>query len=66
MTVKELKRRLNRVPDDALVVFHNTYMYIEGFYEAKHVRKLNDRVVEISSDYNVKFGIPDMNERRSI
>jgi len=55
MTVKELKRRLNRVPDDAIVVFHNSRLYIEGLYEAEHVRKLNDHVVEISSEYNIKL-----------
>lgn len=59
MTVKELKRRLNRMPDDALVVFHNTYVYIEGFYEADHIHKMSDHVVEISSEYNVKLRIGD-------
>ncbi len=62
MTVKELKRRLNRVPDDAIVIFHNTHLYIEGFYEAEHVHNLNDHVVEISSEYNIKLteeGIED-------
>ena len=50
MTVKQLKTKLNKFPDDAEIAFSNKDLFIPGLYKATDV-EYDDGIVEIVTDY---------------
>ena len=52
MTVEQLKKKLNRMPDDAKIVFTNTDDVVNAIYVADNaIYNDSDHVVEIISNY---------------
>ena len=52
MTVLQLKRKLNKLPDDANVVIMNDSRYIDGTYLVTNVITWEkENLVEIETDY---------------
>ena len=59
MTVKQLMKKLAKLPQDAVVTIPNRYLYLEGTYEASSVETwdFGDGVeVHISTDYKKRMG----------
>lgn len=58
MTVKQLMRKLAKLPPDAVVTITNTYTYLEGTYEVTEVEvfEIGDgSEVEISTNYKKRM-----------
>ena len=53
MTVKQLIRKLSKMPEDAQVVMYNHDLFIDGMYYVTGVKdaSLGEKQVEIISDY---------------
>ena len=57
MTVLQLKRKLNKLPDDAKVVIMNDSRYIDGMYLVTDVITWErETLVEIETDYKKRLG----------
>ena len=57
MTVLQLKRKLNKLPDDANVVIMNDSRYIDGMYLVTDVITWErETLVEIETDYKKRIG----------
>lgn len=57
MTVAQLKRKLNKMPDDAVVIVENNHMYLHGLYRATSVLcDDEDNKVYIETDYKHREG----------
>ena len=55
MTVEQLIKKLQRMPNDAIVMMDNNNMYVNGEYEVKSVKRWDDNTVEIRTDYKHKM-----------
>ena len=56
MTVAQLIRKLNKLPQDALVVVENDRDYYDGTYKATDVEYWeSDNMVSIGTDYKKLF-----------
>ena len=56
MTVAQLKRKLNKMPDDAVVIVANDNVYINGLYKATNVSLFDNDYVYIEADYEHRAG----------
>lgn len=56
MTVKQLIKKLAKLPQDAVVIIPNRYLYLEGCYEVTKVEACGDDEVYISTDYKNRMG----------
>lgn len=57
MTVLQLKRKLNKLPDDAVVIINNDRMRIEGDYIATGIELWEkENLLEITTDYKKRIG----------
>lgn len=55
MTVKQLIRKLSKMPEDAKIVIFNSEMYGDGMYyadDAKYDDTMGEPQVEITLDYD--------------
>lgn len=59
MTVKQLMKKLAKLPQDAVVTIPNRYLYLEGCYEATKVEACGDDEVYISTDYKKRMEVDD-------
>ena len=58
MTVKQLMKKLAKLPPDAVVTITNTYAYLEGTYEVTEVEVFDfgdNSEVEISTNYKKRL-----------
>ena len=53
MTIAELKKELDKYPEDCEVIFANYYDYVEGLYEVTGARQWG-KAVELTSNYIAK------------
>lgn len=51
MTVQQLIKKLQRMPQDAVVTMRNDELYIDGTYEVTSVETYDCSEVEICTDY---------------
>lgn len=59
MTVKQLMKKLARLPQDAVVTIPNNYCYFEGCYEVTKVEAWGDDEVCIATDYKKKMEVDE-------
>ena len=59
MTVKQLMKKLARLPQDAVVTIPNNYLFIEGCYEVTKVELWGDDEVCIATDYKKRMEAED-------
>ena len=50
MTVKQLMKKLAKLPQDAVVTIPNLYLYLQGFYEATQVEAYGNEELCITTD----------------
>ena len=51
MTVKQLIKKLNKMPQEAIVTMSNNSLFIDGEYEVDSVETYDCSTVEICTDY---------------
>lgn len=56
MTVKQLMKKLAKLPQDAIVIIPNTNHYVNGYYKATDVElwDFEDRTTEVHIDTDYK------------
>jgi hypothetical protein len=55
MTVKQLRRKLNKLPDDVEVIVFNSEMYVQGLYATSDIIYYEkDNAVEIETNFDKK------------
>ena len=59
MTVKQLMKRLARLPQDAVVTIPNNYFFLEGCYEVTKVEVYGDDEVCIATDYKRRVEVDE-------
>ena len=59
MTVKQLMKKLAKLPQDAVVTIPNNYYYREGCYEATKVEAYGDDEVCIATDYKKRVEVDE-------
>jgi hypothetical protein len=55
MTVKQLARKLSKLPQDATVTLQNNDLYLNGDYIATNVELWEENEVRIISDYKKRI-----------
>ena len=55
MTVKQLARKLSKLPQDATVTMQNNDLYLNGDYIATNVELWEENEVRIISDYKKRI-----------
>ena len=55
MTVAQLIKKLQKMPQDAIVTVYNDNAYFDGEYKATDVETYDDTTVEISTDYKKRI-----------
>ena len=55
MTVAQLIKKLQKMPQDAVVTISNTDVYINGEYKATTIETYSDGFVEICTDYKKRI-----------
>lgn len=55
MTVAQLIKKLQKMPQDAIVTVSNTDMYLNGEYKATSIETYNGSTVEICTDYKKRL-----------
>ena len=55
MTVKQMMRKLSKMPEDAKVIFSITYAIIEGAYEVDSVEDWQDGTVFLDSKHKKNY-----------
>lgn len=55
MTVAQLIKKLQKMPQDAVVTISNTDMYVNGEYTVTSIETYDDTTVEISTDYKKRL-----------
>ena len=58
MTVKQLMKKLAKLPQDAVVTIPNRYLYLEGTYEATKVEAWENEV-HITTDYKKRMEVEE-------
>lgn len=56
MTVAQLIKKLNKMPQDAIVTISNDDLYLNGEYIATSVETFDGETVEICTDYESWIG----------
>lgn len=56
MTVKQLIKKLNKMPQEAIVTMSNDSLYIDGEYEVNSVETYDCSTVEICTNYEKRVG----------
>lgn len=51
MTVQQLIKKLNKLPQDSVVTFENTDIFNDGIYEVTEVEDMKDGTILLESDY---------------
>lgn len=59
MTVKQLMKKLAKLPQDAVVTIPNDSFFLDGCYEATNVDACGDDEVYISTDYQKKMEVDE-------
>lgn len=55
MTVKQLIKKLNKMPQDAMVTISNNDVYLSGEYKVTSVETYVPNIVEICTNYKYKL-----------
>ena len=55
MTVKQLIRKLSKMPEDAKVIFCNTDVIVNGAYEVDTVEDWEDGTVYLDSEHKKNY-----------
>lgn len=55
MTVAQLIKKLQKMPQDAIVTVYNDSTYFDGEYKATDVETYDGTTVEISTDYKKRI-----------
>lgn len=57
MTVAQLIKKLNKMPQDAIATIGNDYCFRNGEYEVNSVETYDCSTVEICTDYKKRIGV---------
>lgn len=59
MTVKQLMKKLAKMPQDAVVTIPNRCLYVDGYYKVTKVELWDNDEVSIDTDYNKRMEVDE-------
>lgn len=59
MTVKQLMKKLAKLPQDAVVTIPNCCLYVDGYYKVTKVKLWDNDEVSIVTDYKKRMEVKE-------